>query len=112
MEYLKIIPTENEKKIHLYLRDSECWGTPEETLRWKNRLIQANYMNNYCADSIFSNELNYRYFKMCVKEYLGRRNKEFRKYFWKSISIRTLMKSIISVLNNRVSKKHPKTLKV
>lgn len=112
LEYLKIIPTENEKKIHLYLRDSECWGTPEETLRWKNRLIQANYMNNYCADSIFSNELNYRYFKMCVKEYLGRRNKEFRKYFWKSISIRTLMKSIISVLNNRVSKKHPKTLKV
>lgn len=112
LEYLGIVPTEDEKKIHLYLRDSECWNVPDETLKWKNRLIQANHEKHYCLDRMFTNEVNYRYFKMCVKEYLGRKNKNFRRYFWKAMTIGTLIRSIVAVLNNRVSKKHPKTLKV
>ena len=112
LEYLGIVPTENEKKIHLFLRDSECWNNPKETLEWKDRLIQANRKKQYCLPKIFENEVNYRYFKMCVKEYFGRKNKDFRRYFFKSITARCVVKSVVAMFNTKVSNKHPKTLKV
>lgn len=112
LEYLGIIPTETEKKIHLYLRDSECRSHPEETLQWANRLIEANREKQYCLQSTFEREVNYRYFKMCVKEYWGRKNHAFKKYFFAAVSINNIMRSIFAVISTKMSKKHPKTLKV
>lgn len=112
LEYLGITPTENEKKIHLYLRDSECWNNPEETLQWKNKLIRANYEQHYCSQLAFKKEVNYRYFKMCVKEYIGRKNPNFRRYFFRALSISNIKKSVSAILITMLSKSHPKTLKV
>ena len=112
LEYLGIVPTETEKKIHLYLRDSECWRRPEETLNWVNRLIQANREKQYCQQRVFEREVNYRYFKMCVKEYWGRKNPSFKKYFFAAVSVGNIIRSICAATGTTLSRKHPKTLKV
>lgn len=112
LEYLGIVPNEEEINIHLYLRDSECWNAnPEATMQWKDKLIQSNCKNHYCSELLFNREVNYRVFKMCYKEYVVRKNKKFRKYFIRSMSCYCVMRSMATAIRSKLSKQ-PKTLKV
>lgn len=112
LNYLKIVPTEDNKMIHLYLRDSECWSIPEDTFAWKNRLIKANRDNLYCSATDFENEVNYRFFKMCFKEFILRKNYRFAKWFISSLSLYNVMISIKAITIPLLSRNHPRTLKV
>ena len=112
LEFLGITPTETEEKIHLALRDSDCWSTPEQTLQWKNKLISANRKTLYCPKATFEGEVNYRYFKMCVKEYIFKKNHVFKKYFFAALSLKNVTRAVYAAMVTKFSKKHPKTLRV
>ncbi|WP_285947429.1 glycosyltransferase family 2 protein, partial [Thomasclavelia cocleata] len=112
LQYLKINPTETEEKIHLCLRDSEPGATIDKIKEWKNKIILANEKYEYCDIRLFKNEVNYRYFKLCYKEFLLRKNKEYRLEFIKSLSFCSIYKSIKAICRTNFDKKHAKTLKV
>ncbi len=112
LEYLNLEPSEQETQTHLALRDSECAYTVTDTFVWKEKLLSANKKLGYCKHSVFRREINYRFFKMCYKEYIMHRNKVFRSHFFRSLSIYNIFRSVKAIIENRIDTKHPKTLKV
>lgn len=112
LKYLKIIPTDKEEKIHLCLRDSEPGGKIDEIKAWKEKIILENKKHKYCDYKIFKDEVNYRYFKLCYKEYVLRKNKMYKLEFYKALNLKNISKSFAAILRTKLDRKHAKTLKV
>lgn len=112
LEYLGIYPTDDEKNIHLLLRDSEGDGVPDHSFRWKEKIIDANKKYGYCQHNIFKKEVNYRFFKLCFKEYIIRKNNKYKKYFFKSLNLNNIFRSATTVIVSKIYNKNSKTLKV
>lgn len=112
LKYLKIIPTDKEEKIHLCLRDSEPGGKIDEIKAWKEKIILENKKHKYCDYKIFKDEVNYRYFKLCYKESVLRKNKTYKLEFYKALNLKNISKSFAAILRTKLDRKHSKTLKV
>ena len=111
LKYLHITPTAEEEKLHLLLRDSDSYEDGRGMLEWKEKLKCANNKYKYCEPKVFEREIDYRFFKMCYKEFIVKQNKVYYKYFMNSCTIYNIFRSIINKLRYKL-RKHPGFLKV
>jgi len=105
-------PTEDEKNVHLALRDSDAYISPENTYLWVKKVIKANKETNYYKNRYFANELKYRFFKMCYKNYILKRDMEYRGFFLASINIVVIFRSISARIVLLLNKEKPNNLRV
>lgn len=112
LENLNINATEDDEIVHIALRAAENYNNPKKLLDWKLKLEKSNNKIEYYNKFYFKQELQYRYFKACYKNYIIFKNKKYLKYLIKSCNMYVINRSFCSVLKNKMSKNKSRVLKV
>lgn len=97
--------TDEEKKVHLALRDSEKYNDMKSTKLWIEKIILKNNEKKVYDVNEFKKEIDYRWFKLCYKEYRKTKDKETAIELCKSLNINNITRSIQFVILNKIINK-------
>ena len=95
LENLNITPTETEKEIHLSLFHYLIEGkSSQETYDWYLKLLKASQKSDFYNKFYFKRELNFVLFRFCNKEYMRKHNKDYKKLFFKFLSLYNIYRAV------------------
>ena len=100
LDNLNITPTEKEKEIHLALRNY-IKESPEDIYNWYIKLLNGSKNTNFYNKFYFKRELHYVIFRYCYNEYIRNHNKDFKKLYFKFISVYNIYRALKIKLSSK-----------
>ncbi len=78
---LDIVPTDEEKKMHIAFVRNEHYDDAVQLEAWVDRLLEGNQKTGYLVQPVFKRELRFRWYEFCRREYRGDSNLAYKQAY-------------------------------